>query len=70
MLLGQELRSYKMTEKAKENIEYIAKILAERKTGSQDNWNSFQDNFVGKAWDMVLLLEQLGFLNKKKFWGE
>lgn len=59
-----------MTERAKENIEYIAKILAERKTGSQDNWNSFQDNFVGKAWDMVLLMEQLGFLNKKKFWGE
>jgi hypothetical protein len=59
-----------MTEKAKENIEYIAKIMAERKTGSQNDWNDYQHNFVGKAWDMVLLLEQLGFLNKKKFWGE
>ena len=59
-----------MTDKAKENIEYIAKILSERKTGSQDYWNDFAENYIGKAWAMVLLLEQLGFLNKKKFWGE
>lgn len=59
-----------MTDKAKENIEYICKIMAERVTGSQDDWQSNQHNFIGKAWDMVLLMEQLGFLNKKKFWGE
>lgn len=59
-----------MTDIAKNNIEYIAKIMAERDSGSQDNWNNYQKNYIGKAWDMVLLLEQLGFLNKKKFWGE
>ena len=59
-----------MNDIAKNNIEYIAKILAERDSGSQENWNNYHKNYIGKAWDMVLLLEQLGFLNKKKFWGE
>lgn len=54
-----------MTPIGKSNGEYVAKILAERSTGSQDNW----PEFLGKAWDMILIIEQLGFLNKQKFWG-
>jgi len=47
------------------NFYYVARILAERRHGSQDLWNLEFDNAV----DMILLIEQLGFLNKRKFWN-
>jgi len=46
------------------NFYYVARILAERRYGSQDRWELEFD----KAVEMVLLMEQLGFLNKRKFW--
>jgi hypothetical protein len=46
------------------NFYYVARILAERKYGSQDSWVLELDNAV----EIILLIEQLGFLNKKKFW--
>jgi hypothetical protein len=46
------------------NFYYVARILAERKYGSQDSWALEFDNAV----EIILLIEQLGFLNKKKFW--
>jgi len=46
------------------NFYYVARILAERKYGSQDSWALELDNAV----EIILLIEQLGFLNKKKFW--
>lgn len=55
-----------MTEIGKQNGIHLARIISERKTGSQDNW----ETYLGMAWDNILLFEQLGFLNKKKFWGE
>ena len=47
------------------NIIYVAKIISERKHGTQELWHNEIDN----AKDCVLLMEQLGFLNKRKFWG-
>jgi len=44
---------------------YVAKIISERKHGTQELWQSELVN----AKDCVLLMEQLGFLNKRKFWG-
>ena len=44
---------------------YVAKIISERKHGTQELWQSELDS----ARDCVLLIEQLGFLNKRKFWG-
>jgi hypothetical protein len=49
------------------NFYYVARILAERRHGSQDRWELELE--FDNAVDMVLLIEQLGFLNKKKFWG-
>jgi len=46
------------------NFYYVARILAERKHGSQDSWALELDNAV----EIILLIEQLGFLDKKKFW--
>jgi len=46
------------------NFYYVARILAERKHGSQDHWQLEFDNAI----EMILLIEQLGFLNKQKFW--
>lgn len=54
-----------MTEIGKQNGILLAKIISERKTGSQDNWNLY----LGMAWDNILLFEQLGFLNTNEFWG-
>jgi hypothetical protein len=47
------------------NMIYVAKIISERKHGTQELWHSELDS----ARDCVLLIEQLGFLNKRKFWG-
>jgi len=47
------------------NFYYVAKILAERKHGSQDCWQLEFENAV----DIILLIEQLGYLNKRKFWS-
>jgi hypothetical protein len=47
------------------NMIYVAKIISERKHGTQELWQSELDS----ARDCVLLIEQLGFLNKRKFWG-
>jgi hypothetical protein len=44
---------------------YVAKIISERKHGTQQLW----ENELDSARDCVLLIEQLGFLNKRKFWG-
>jgi hypothetical protein len=55
-----------MTPKGRDNMKYVARIIAERETGNQDNYERFMDEAV----NMVLLIEQLGFLNKKRFWGE
>jgi len=52
--------------KAEENIRYVARIISERECGSQDQW----EFYISRAWDVILLVEQLGFLNKKRFWGE
>jgi len=46
------------------NFYYVARILAERRHGSQESWQLEFDNAV----EMILLIEQLGFLNKRKFW--
>lgn len=46
------------------NFYYVARILAERKYGSQNSWELELDNAV----EIILLVEQLGFLDKKKFW--
>lgn len=46
------------------NFYYVARILAERKHGSQNSWELELDNAV----EIILLVEQLGFLDKKKFW--
>ena len=47
------------------NMIYVAKIISERKHGTQQLW----ENELDSARDCVLLIEQLGFLNKRKFWG-
>ena len=54
-----------MTEIGKQNGILLAKIIAERKTGSEENWN----DYLGVAWDNILIFEQLGFLDTNKFWG-
>lgn len=54
-----------MTEIGKQNGILLAKIIAERKTGSEENWN----DYLGMAWDNILIFEQLGFLDTNKFWG-
>ena len=54
-----------MTEIGKQNGILLAKIIAERKTGSEENWY----NYLGMAWDNILIFEQLGFLDTNKFWG-
>ena len=54
-----------MTDIGTQNGIYLAKIIAERKTGDQKNW----EQYLGHAWDYILLFEQTGFLNTKKFWG-
>jgi hypothetical protein len=46
------------------NMIYVAKIIAERRCGRQECWKDFYD----EAKEIILLVEQLGFLNKKKFW--
>ena len=51
---------------AEENIRYVARIISERECGSQEQW----EYYIPHAWDIILLVEQLGFLNKKRFWGE
>ncbi len=52
--------------KGEENIRYVARIISERECGSQEQW----EYYIPHAWDIILLVEQLGFLNKKRFWGE
>jgi len=47
------------------NMIYVAKIISERKYGTQELWHSE----LSSAKNCVLLIEQLGFLNKRKFWG-
>ena len=47
------------------NMIYVAKIISERKHGTQELWHSE----LTSARECVLLIEQLGFLNKRKFWG-
>ena len=47
------------------NMIYVAKIISERKHGTQELWHSE----LNSARECVLLIEQLGFLNKRKFWG-
>lgn len=46
------------------NMIYVARILAERNCGDQERWFDYYDSAI----DTILLVEQLGFLNKKKFW--
>lgn len=46
------------------NMIYVAKIIAERNCGSQERWFDYYDEAI----NTILLVEQLGFLNKKKFW--
>jgi hypothetical protein len=45
---------------------YVARILAERDCGSQARWPDYYDEAV----NTILLVEQLGFLNKKRFWTD
>jgi len=45
---------------------YVARILAERDCGSQARWSDYYDEAV----NTILLVEQLGFLNKKRFWTD
>ncbi len=52
--------------KAEENIRYVARIISERECGTQEQW----EYYIPHAWEVILLVEQLGFLNKKRFWGE
>ena len=56
----------KLLSTAEENIRYVARIISERECGSQEQW----EYYIPRAWDIILLVEQLGFLNKKRFWGE
>ncbi len=51
---------------AEENIKYVARIISERECGTQDQW----EYYIPRAWEIILLVEQLGFLNKKRFWGD
>ena len=51
--------------KGEENIRYVARIISERECGSQEQW----EYYIPRAWEIILLVEQLGFLNKKRFWG-
>lgn len=46
------------------NMIYVARILAERECGDKERWFDYYD----EAKNIILLVEQLGFLNKKKFW--
>lgn len=46
------------------NMIYVARIIAERDCGDQERWFDYYE----QAKDTILLVEQLGFLNKKKFW--
>ena len=46
------------------NMIYVARIVAERECGDQERWF----DYYGQAKSIILLVEQLGFLNKKKFW--
>jgi hypothetical protein len=46
------------------NMIYVARILAERECGDQERWFDYYD----QAKHTILLVEQLGFLDKKKFW--
>lgn len=43
---------------------YVARIISERSCGDQKRWFDYYD----EAKNIILLVEQLGFLNKKKFW--
>ena len=52
--------------KGEENIQYVARIISERECGTQDQW----EYYIPRAWEVILLVEQLGFLNKKRFWGD
>jgi hypothetical protein len=54
-----------MTDTAEENIKYVARIISERECGTQDQW----EYYIPRAWDIILLVEQIGFLDKKRFWG-
>ena len=46
------------------NMIYVARIMAERDCGDQELWFDYYE----QAKSTILLIEQLGFLNKKKFW--
>ena len=46
------------------NMIYVARIVAERECGDQERWFDYYE----QAKSIILLVEQLGFLNKKKFW--
>ena len=46
------------------NMIYVARIMAERESGNQERWFDYYE----QAKNTILLVEQLGFLNKKKFW--
>ena len=46
------------------NMIYVSKIIAERNCGIQERWFDYYDEAI----NTILLVEQLGFLNKKKFW--
>ena len=46
------------------NMIYVARIMAERDCGDQERWFDYYE----QAKSTILLVEQLGFLNKKKFW--
>lgn len=55
----------KLLSKGEENIHYVARIISERECGSQEQW----EYYIPRAWEIILLVEQLGFLDKRKFWG-
>ena len=46
------------------NMIYVARIMAERDCNDQERWFDYYE----QAKNTILLVEQLGFLNKKKFW--
>jgi hypothetical protein len=46
------------------NMIYVARIIAERSCGDQERWFDYYE----QAKNTILLVEQLGFLNKKRFW--
>ena len=52
--------------KGDKNIKYAARMISERECGTQDQW----EYYVPRAWEIILLIEQLGFLDKKRFWGD